>query len=55
MRRSFADAVTRAAHRPGAPCDRLADAGRQHVLQTLDWSISLDQLEMAYLTAKEYA
>jgi glycosyltransferase involved in cell wall biosynthesis len=50
----FADAVTRLltdrAHRVA-----LAEAGRRHFRQTLDWSNSLERLEMAYLTAKEYA
>ncbi len=50
----FADAVRRLltdrAHRA-----RLAEAGRQHVRQTLDWSNSLERLETAYATAKERA
>ncbi len=50
----FADAVRRLltdrAHRA-----RLAEAGCQHVRQTLDWSNSLERLETAYATAKERA
>ena len=30
---------------------RVADAGRRHVTETLDWGVSLERLEAAYETA----
>jgi glycosyltransferase involved in cell wall biosynthesis len=50
----FADAVTRLLT-DRAHYTRLADAGRQHVRQTLDWSNSVERLETAYVMAKERA